>query len=408
MDINTIPGKEQALARGRMRRMWQRAVGVLACVVVFVTTYALILPAITMEKEAICGFEEHSHGEACFDSTQTDVMLCTFPEHIHSNACRETPETTAPTETTEPTSATEPTAETIPQELTTPVIEAEGEGMAPVLAPIPETIIDEGYTSNAEGEENAIHWKVVEEDEGYRNLIVEGHGGIPDFSDQTINNRPWQNYANTWFSKIVIGDGITDTGAYSLKNINSSTIILGKDVNCIANQSFSYATHSWVVIPENVKKIENGAFIYGSLGEVIFRNGVETIEANAFPQGDKSNYYMYSVHLPASVKSVAGLAFWGVSGYTVDVDNPYLTAVDGVLYSKDMTVLMDYPTRKVAEEYVTPRTVVTIRENAVAGILNTKKCGSPPTCNICPQTDSLGTVECPICLKKSTLKTVCL
>ena len=259
MDINTIPGKEQAHARGRMRRMWQRAVGVLACVVVFVTTYALILPAITMEKEAICCFEEHSHGEACFDSTQTDVMRCTFPEHIHSNACRETPETTAPAETTEPTSATEPTMETVPEEPTAPVITMEGEGMAPVLAPIPEDIIEEGYLANAAGEENAIHWKVVEEDDGTKILRVDGYGAIPDYGNP--GNFPWNKYQSTTFACIVIGDGITRVGMNSFKSFIANQIIFGKDVESIAGHSFSYGWFTKVVFPGNVKVIESGAFI---------------------------------------------------------------------------------------------------------------------------------------------------
>ncbi|MEE1035669.1 MAG: hypothetical protein U0L15_01030, partial [Oscillospiraceae bacterium] len=73
MDRNTIPGEEQAFRRSQLRRIWQRIVGTLACVVVFITTYALILPAITMEKETVCGCEEHTHGEMCFDAEQ--VML---------------------------------------------------------------------------------------------------------------------------------------------------------------------------------------------------------------------------------------------------------------------------------------------------------------------------------------------
>ena len=39
-------------ARRRRRHIWQKIMGVLAAVVVFATTYALILPAITMEKPA--------------------------------------------------------------------------------------------------------------------------------------------------------------------------------------------------------------------------------------------------------------------------------------------------------------------------------------------------------------------
>ena len=41
------------------KKRWQKVVTVLAAVVVFCTTYALILPAITMEKD--CQIPEHTH-----------------------------------------------------------------------------------------------------------------------------------------------------------------------------------------------------------------------------------------------------------------------------------------------------------------------------------------------------------
>lgn len=50
----------------RFRSAWKKVVLVLACVVVFCTTYALILPAITMEQKSYCGYEEHVHTKECY------------------------------------------------------------------------------------------------------------------------------------------------------------------------------------------------------------------------------------------------------------------------------------------------------------------------------------------------------
>ena len=47
----------------RTRRFLTRFVSGVAAIVVFVTTYALVLPAITMEKEANCGIEAHQHDD---------------------------------------------------------------------------------------------------------------------------------------------------------------------------------------------------------------------------------------------------------------------------------------------------------------------------------------------------------
>ncbi len=66
------------------RRKWYKIVSGLACIVVFCTVYALILPAVTLERPAKCGVEEHTHTEECY----TDgVLSCGKEEHVHTEAC---------------------------------------------------------------------------------------------------------------------------------------------------------------------------------------------------------------------------------------------------------------------------------------------------------------------------------
>ena len=56
-----------AISRQRRRRQrGRRILTAAAALVVFCTVYALILPAITMERPAECGLEEHTHTEACY------------------------------------------------------------------------------------------------------------------------------------------------------------------------------------------------------------------------------------------------------------------------------------------------------------------------------------------------------
>ena len=59
------------LARNRRRRIWRKVISVLACIVVFCTTYALILPAITVGKIPHCGKAEHVHTENCYTKVET-------------------------------------------------------------------------------------------------------------------------------------------------------------------------------------------------------------------------------------------------------------------------------------------------------------------------------------------------
>lgn len=63
----------------------------MGCIVAFVTTYALILPAITMEQNAFCGYEEHIHTESCYRlQTEHSNLICgpnTLEIHVHEEGC---------------------------------------------------------------------------------------------------------------------------------------------------------------------------------------------------------------------------------------------------------------------------------------------------------------------------------
>ena len=76
----------QILRDRKTRRIFTRFVSTVAAIVVFVTTYALVLPAITMEAEAQCGIEAHQHSDECFE----EVLVCDLPEsqgHSHGESC---------------------------------------------------------------------------------------------------------------------------------------------------------------------------------------------------------------------------------------------------------------------------------------------------------------------------------
>ena len=60
---------EQLNKKHRRKRTWYKILSVPICLVIFVTTYALILPAITMEStpDTYCGIAEHVHTDACYE-----------------------------------------------------------------------------------------------------------------------------------------------------------------------------------------------------------------------------------------------------------------------------------------------------------------------------------------------------
>lgn len=124
MKPDALPGAEKYAKAHRREKRWYRVVTCLAAVVVFCTTYALILPAITLEKK--CEIPEHTHTDACYTQVTTrekrnlictvkaDTVIhhhdsacydengnlwCTLPEieaHAHTESCYAVPEADAP------------------------------------------------------------------------------------------------------------------------------------------------------------------------------------------------------------------------------------------------------------------------------------------------------------------------
>lgn len=92
MKQNALQGAEKYTKARQRKKRWYRAVTALACVVVFCTVYALILPAITMEKGA-CEIPEHTHSEACYTqatSVTRTKPVCTIESlklHRHDVTC---------------------------------------------------------------------------------------------------------------------------------------------------------------------------------------------------------------------------------------------------------------------------------------------------------------------------------
>ena len=89
MEGNMLKHGTGLLLKQKRRKLWHKIVGILACLVVFCTSYALILPAITMERTTYCGKEEHQHDESCYATSE--ILICeseaVSEEHIHTEAC---------------------------------------------------------------------------------------------------------------------------------------------------------------------------------------------------------------------------------------------------------------------------------------------------------------------------------
>jgi hypothetical protein len=122
-----------------------------------------------------------------------------------------------------------------------------------------------------------------------------------------------------------------------------------------------------VVIPDSITNIREEAFSavdsHSSLTNVVVGNGVITIGRRAFHFCDK----LTNVKIPRHVSHIGNSAFagcFGLKSIIVDSNNTAYCSVDGVLFNKSETELVQYPPGK-AGNYAIPSTVTNIADYAL-------------------------------------------
>ncbi len=225
-----------------------------------------------------------------------------------------------------------------------------------------DTLIDSGHLEN--GTEAGITWELVQHEDGSRTMTLYGEGAIPDFADGTSS--PWYSYWETP-TKIVFSEGITETGNESFHNWTVTEIVFPSTLHTISRMSMSYLSGpKTITIPGTVKIVEDQAFAYARspIEQFILEEGIEYIGSDAFGIRTEPDAPAY---IPASVVHVGSRPFRNTTAYVVHPDNPTVTAIDGVLFSKDGTILWDYPDRKAADVYVVPEHTTTLKTGALRG-----------------------------------------
>jgi len=173
----------------------------------------------------------------------------------------------------------------------------------------------------------------------------------------------------TGLTSVTIGNSVTSIGVNAFSGCTGLTsVTIPNSVSVIANEAFSGCTRlTSVTIGSSVRSIGSGAFYNcESLTRVTIPDSVTSI-------GDQAFYGctgLTSVTIGNSVRSIGGEAFFGCTGLTsvtVEAGNSFYASVDGVLFNKSQTVLIQYPSRKVGAGYTIPSSVTSIVASAFSG-----------------------------------------
>lgn len=147
--------------------------------------------------------------------------------------------------------------------------------------------------------------------------------------------RPWDSdEIYDKINTIIIEDGCTHIGEYAFDGLSNLTeVSIPDSVTSIGNSAFDWCerlTH--IELPRNLTSID---------GAIFWASGIKTL------------------HIPGSVESLRAIADGAtyLEEITVDENNNFFTSVDGVLFSKDMTILWAYPQAKADESYIIPESV---------------------------------------------------
>ena len=210
------------------------------------------------------------------------------------------------------------------------------------------------------GQTGPLTWKY---DTGTKTLTISGKGEMPNYTWK--DPAPWREH-NGEMLILVIEEGITRIGNQAFENAgNLISVTLPKTVTRIGDDAFGFCgSLPMVTIPAGVTRIGDRAFTYCSnLAMATLPVALQEIGENAFAQCSK----LTSVAIPAEVKTIGAGAFAGcinVSAITVEDGNAHYVSVDGVLFNKEKTQLVQYPAGRAATSYVIPKEVTSLGGSA--------------------------------------------
>ena len=185
--------------------------------------------------------------------------------------------------------------------------------------------------------------------------------------DGTVNITGYYGSAETVVIPDTIdGKSVTSIGAWVFSGFTSLTSITIPDsVTSIGEYAFGGCTSlTSITIPDSVTSIGDSAFGgCTSLTSITIPDSVTSIGDSAFWNCTS----LKSIKIPDGVTSISYSAFNGCTSLTtidVEIGNNNYTSVNGVLFNKNKTELICYPSEKVDKSYTIPNSVTEISWSA--------------------------------------------
>ncbi|MBR3803077.1 MAG: leucine-rich repeat protein [Clostridia bacterium] len=212
-------------------------------------------------------------------------------------------------------------------------------------------------------------------------LTISGTGAMTNWNFQKNYDAPWYSSRSS-IKSVIIEDGVTTIGDYAFNGCTSlESITLPDSVTFIGDYAFDSCS-TLTSLPVGNYPISIGDYTFSNcsgLTDVIIPDNVISIGKSVF----NCSYNLKNISIGSGLAEIGDGAFSFIdmlNKITVDADNPYWTVDSyGVLYSKDMTRLVQYPINDSRPSYTVPEGVTSIDSGAFLFCYDITKITLPDT-----------------------------